>query len=94
MTYSNKGSAIQTVPRVISALKRLPQIEDATFRACYLCGPIAGCAGIYYSETLYPTLLECTHPRMCALREKLKADISSLDWIAICYNDMLEILRV
>jgi len=47
-------------------------------RACYLCGPIADCAGIYYSETLYHTLLECAHPRMCAMREKLKADISSL----------------
>ena len=78
MTYSNEGSAVQTVPRVISALTRLPRIEDATLRACYLCGPIAGCTGIYYSETLYPTLLECTHPRMGTLREKLKADISSL----------------
>ena len=57
---------------------RLPRIEDATLRACYLCGPIADCAGIYYSETLYLTLLECAHPRMCAMREKLKADISSL----------------
>ena len=58
--------------------ERLPRIEDATLRACYLCGPIAGCAGIYHSETMYHTHLECTHPRMCALREKLKVDISSL----------------
>ncbi len=76
LTILAKG--IPSRPDIVIPDTRLPRIEDATLRACYLCGPIADCAGIYYSETLYHTLMECAHPRMCALRENLRADISSL----------------
>ncbi len=73
-----RTKAIPSRPDIVIPDARLPRIEDATLRACYLCGPIADCAGIYYPETLYHTLLECTHPQMRAMRVKLKADISSL----------------
>ena len=73
-----RTKAIPSRPDVVVSDARLPRIEDATLRACYLCGPIADCVGIYYPETLFHTLMECAHPRMCVMREKLRADISSL----------------
>ena len=76
--WTIRTKAIPSRPDIVIPDARLPRIDDATLRACYLCGPIADCAGIYYSETLYHTMLECAHPQMRAMREKLKADISSL----------------
>jgi len=54
-----------------------PRIDDRHLRACYLCPPINGSAGIFWPETLVHVLLTCSDAGLRACRDQFALDLAA-----------------